>query len=154
MSALGELLEREISLVSRFVTALQDEQAALKAASPDALPTIHEEKSALVDQINHLESERIKWVGGPVGLSDRERMNAWLQAHPSETLLAAHWEKLLELAGEAKRQNELNAALVKLHLERTSQALAILTRHAQDNLLYGSNGQAATYTGSRLVDSA
>lgn len=154
MSALGELIEREISLISRFIASLEREQQALKAAQPESLPAIHEEKSTLVDQLNDLESQRIKLVGGPSAVPDRERMNLWLAAHPKETRIAESWQKLVQIAHVAKRQNELNAALVKLHLEKTTQALAILTRHSQDNLLYGSNGQAAGYTGSRIVDSA
>lgn len=154
MSALGKLIEREITLISRFVTSLQEEQEALKAANPVSLPTIHEEKSRLVDQLNALENERIQLVGGSGNMPDRERMAAWLQAHPNEKTVAGHWKKLIELAQEAKHLSDLNAALVKLHLEKTSQALAILTRHAQENLFYGSDGQAATYTGSRIVDSA
>ena len=154
MSALGKLIEREITLISRFVTSLQEEQEALKAANPESLPTIHEEKSRLVDQLNALENERIQLVGGSANMPDRERMAAWLQVHPNEKTVAGHWKKLIELAQEAKRLSDLNAALVKLHLEKTTQALAILTRHAQENLFYGSDGQAATYTGSRIVDSA
>jgi flagella synthesis protein FlgN len=154
MTPLRTLLEREITLVSRFVAALNEEQDALKAARPEALPKIQEEKSVLVEQLNSLETERTLLVGGASEKTNRQRMLAWLAAHPAEIQIHTHWHKLLELAEEARRQNELNAALVKLHLDKTSQALAILTRHSQESLLYGSNGQAAIYTGSRIVDLA
>ena len=154
MSALSQILEREIDLISRFLVVLEEEQDALKKASPEPLPKIHDEKSLLVDQLNALEVDRIREVGGAPHLADRERMNAWIKAHPSDVEIAVHWQKLIDLASNAKQQSELNASLVKLHLEKTTQALAILTRHNQENTLYGSNGQAATYTGSRIVDSA
>lgn len=154
MSALSKILEREIDLITRFLVALEEEQQALKTASPELLPKVHDEKSSLVDQLNALEIERINQIGGSSQLPDRERMNAWIKAHPADIQIATYWEKLIELASNAKQQSELNASLVKLHLEKTTQALAILTRHNQENALYGSNGQAATYTGSRIVDSA
>lgn len=154
MSLLDNTLEREIDLLSRFIALLNEEQGALKAATPEVLPKIHEGKALLVDTLNTLETERIKLIGGATSVPDRERMNAWLANHPSEKKVATHWQALIKLAQEAKQLNEMNASLVRLHLEKTTRALAILTRHAQDNVLYGSNGQAAQYTGSRIVDSA
>lgn len=154
MSSPDQIIEREIKLISRLVALLQEEQNSLKTADPLALPRIHEEKSVLVDQLNALENERIQMIGGPASQPDRQRMQAWLDAHPVETKVASQWQQLIQLAQEAKQQSQLNASLVRLHLEKTTQALAILTRHAHDNLLYGSNGQAASYTGSRIVDSA
>jgi flagella synthesis protein FlgN len=154
MSSLGNILEREIQLISRFLVLLEDEQIALKTANPETLPEIHSDKAALVDELNALEAGRNQLVGGGSPLSDRERMHAWLKSHPGEKKIATQWQALIDLAHQAKLASELNASLVKLHLERTTQALVILTRHSQGNQLYGSNGQAMSFTGSRIVDSA
>lgn len=154
MSPLEKIMEREVELISRFIALLEAEQEALKSAKPESLPEIHTSKETLVGELNQLENARIKLVNGPGALTDRERMNAWIKAHPTEKKAAGLWDQLLSLAHAAKQKNELNAALVKLHLEKTTQALAILTRHAQENTLYGSNGQASVYSGSRIVDSA
>ena len=154
MSVLENALTREVDLISRFLVVLEKEQEALQNAQPEALTPLLDSKTSLVDQLNALESERIKLVGGSSGLSDKERMQAWLATHPAEKRIAALWNKLIELALSAKTQSELNSTLVKLHMERTAKALAILTRHTQENTLYGSNGQASVYTGSRIVDSA
>jgi flagellar biosynthesis protein FlgN len=154
MSALALTLEREIDLISRFLVVLEQEQEALQTAQPEALAPLLDSKTNLVDQLNKLESERIKLVGGRAELSDKERMLTWLEANPAEKKIAALWNKLIALALSAKSQSELNSTLVKLHLDRTAKALAILTRHTQENTLYGSNGQASIYTGSRIVDSA
>jgi hypothetical protein len=40
MSVVSGTLEREIELISRFVAALNEEQACLKAANPASLPEI------------------------------------------------------------------------------------------------------------------
>lgn len=154
LQAIQSLLEREIDLISRFVSLLEQEQAALAAAEPDKLPAITPEKHQLVEQLNHLESERVQAVGGNMALNDRQRMEVWLAQHASNSNTSQRWEKLLALAKQAKSLNELNNQLVKTHLERTSKALAILTQRAQENVLYSSKGQTAIFTGSRIVDSA
>ena len=154
MSALNEILEREIEQVSRFLVFLDQEQDVLKSAQPESLPPIHAEKAATVALLNELETRRIQLIGGTRELSDRARMEAWLKSHPAETKSARLWERLIELARSTKEKNDLNAILIKMHLERTTQALNILTRHAQENTLYGSDGQASVFTGSRIVDSA
>lgn len=154
MLVLSQTLERETGLVSRFVALLTQEQEALTAAKPESLPAIHEEKTSLIGQLNTLESQRNQLIGGTPTLSEKERMALWLSAHPAETKIAGQWATLIGLALDAKRLNELNARLVKLHLDRTTQALAILTRRSEENTFYGANGQASQFTGSRIVDSA
>jgi flagella synthesis protein FlgN len=154
MLALGTIIDREISQISRFLALLLDEQEALKTATPDALPKIHDEKIILVDQLNELEVERSKLTHGSQASSARERMDLWMSEHPQERQIAAQWQQLIQLCQEAKQQNIINARLVNLHLERTNQALAILSRDANESILYGSNGQPAQYMGRRIVDLA
>jgi flagellar biosynthesis/type III secretory pathway chaperone len=154
MPGIAELLDREISLVSAFVDLLNQEQDALKAAVPDALPEIQEKKMSLVEALNQASGARIAAIAGQ-GMPEQAAMAEWLaKQNSASTALAASWQKLLELAREAKTLHQLNGQLVQMHLKRTEDALAILTQRQQENLFYGSNGQAATYTGSRIVDSA
>jgi flagella synthesis protein FlgN len=154
MLALGKTINREISLISRFLALLLEEQEALTTVNPDALPKIHDEKYTLVEQLNALEIERSSLTPGSLASSARERMDLWMVEHPEEKQIAAHWQQLIQLCQDAKQQNFLNARLISLHLEKTNQALAILTRDSSDSVLYGSNGQAAQYMGRRIVDSA
>lgn len=154
MSDIAAITQREISLISRFVALLKDEQAALKFANAAALPEISTAKIALVEQLNALEIERRTALGIFGEENTRQVMIQWLAKHPENKTAAVNWEKLLIFAREAKELHELNAHLVGLHLQQTSEALAILTRQSAEHALYGSNGQAGRYTGSRIVDSA
>ena len=154
MTALAQLLERETELVSRFVALLTEEQAQLRSTNPSGLQVIHEEKNKLADQLNLLAASRAQIIGLSSDANTKEGMNAWLASQPAGSPLAAQWGKLIEFAREAKRLNELNAQLIRLHLEKTTMALSILNRQGSENTFYGSNGQAAQYTGSRIVDSA
>lgn len=154
MSIVAAILEREIELVSRFIVALNDEQKCLTAANADALPALAAQKAELADQLNTLESERMAAIGRTGQPSDQASMQTWLDGNLSDALASSNWQKLRELAREAKNLHELNAQLVELHLKRTSEALAILTQQASQSTIYGASGQTTTATGSRIVDSA
>lgn len=154
MATIAAISELEISLVSSFVTLLNEEQEALKNGDTSGLADIGAAKTVLVEKLNELESERRSALGIVDEHNTREAMSQWLAKHPEQQIAAVNWQKLLKLAGEAKQLHELNAGLVTMHLQQTSEALAILTRRAEHDSLYGKNGQAAQNSGSRIVDSA
>ncbi len=154
MSVVAGILEREIELISRFIAALNDEQACLTAANPAALPEISAAKAGLVEQLNTLEGERMTAIGMAGTPSDRLTMEGWLSRNKNDANATVAWEKLLILASEAKTLHELNGRLVDLHLRNTTEILGILTQEAKQPGLYGASGQAMPATGSRIVDSA
>jgi flagella synthesis protein FlgN len=154
MSGVAELTEREIPLISRFVSLLQQERDCLTRVDVAALEEVGHAKIALAEQLDALETERRTLLQlGPLE-NTREGMANWLNKHPEDSNVAVNWEKLLNLAAEAKALHELNAKLLGIHLQQTTEALAVLTRQAENVSLYGSNGQTALSSGSRIVDSA
>jgi flagella synthesis protein FlgN len=154
MSGIATIAEREIALISRFIALLKDEQEALKLADASALPEISAAKIDLVEQLNLLEAERRSALGITGDEKTQAAMAVWLTNNPKDKTAAVNWKKLLNLAQEAKQLHELNAQLVGMHLQQTSEALVILTRQAEQHTLYGSNGQAGQFSGSHIVDSA
>ena len=154
MTDVTAITEREITLVSRFISLLQDEQETLKRADATALAEIGAAKIDLVEQLNSLETERRDLLGITGNENTRQAMTDWLANHPQAQTAAVNWESLLNLAREAKQLHELNASIVGMHLRQTSEALFILTRQAEQHALYGSDGQASQISGSRIVDSA
>jgi flagella synthesis protein FlgN len=155
MTALAALLTRETELVSLFISLLKQEQDALKLGKPDTLAAINAEKMLLVEQLNQIGIERSALADMTGTGSDRATMLAWLKKNPHEQKSASLWVKLLKLAQEAKELHQLNGKLISMHLQHTTDAIAVLTQqHREHSLLYGSDGQASAYTGSRIVDSA
>jgi flagella synthesis protein FlgN len=154
MSILARIIEREIELISRFIAVLNEEQECLKQANPAPLPSLGATKAELVDQMNALEGERMAAIDQAGMPNSRASMDSWLTHNPSDSAAASNWNKLLDLAREAKGLHELNGRLVEMHLKNTSEVLAILTQQANRTSLYGSSGQAMQDTGSRIVDSA
>ena len=154
MSTIAQSIERDIALISRFVSLLQQEQDTLKHARIAELPALTAEKSVLVDQLNALESERLL----AIGVRQNERaplaMETWLKDNPGERLAAESWQKLLELARKAKSTHQINARLLDMHARQTSELLAALTRQVEKPALYGASGQTMPASGSRIIDSA
>jgi len=154
MSDVAAITEREIALISCFIAHLNEEQECLKRADSSTLQEISAAKIELVDQLNALEIERRSTLGISGDVNTRQAMSEWLKTHPEAQTAAVNWENLLNLAKEAKQLHELNAHLVNMHLQQTSEALTILTRQSEQHTLYGSNGQTSQNSGSRIVDSA
>ena len=154
MSTITQLIEREIALISRFVSLLQQEQETLKHARIAELPALTAEKSALVEQLNTLEGERLLAIGVKPNERAPLAMEAWLKNNPGERLVAERWQKLLELARQAKNTHLINARLLDMHARQTTELLAALTRQAENPALYGASGQTMPTSGSRIIDSA
>lgn len=154
MAEIAAITEREVTLIARFVELLKEEQESLRGTDPSQLPELGAAKAALVEQLNALEDQRVAALAMPVADKPRAAMEKWLAANPAQRAAAVNWTNLLALADEARQLHQENAGLVALHLQRTQEALAILHGRSANETLYGSNGQAATASGSRIVDSA
>ena len=154
MPIVSAILEREIDLISDFIALLNEEQESLKQADPTRLPEFNTSKSALVEKMNALEGERMAAIGQGGNPSNRASMDSWLNQNATDTAAALKWNKLLDLAREAKNLHELNGSLIAMHLKNTAEALAVLTQQANKPALYGASGQSLQATGSRIVDSA
>lgn len=154
MPALAELLAAEVKLVESFIACLAAEQQALKAGDIEALTAVNTRKPGLAEQLNRLEDERNAFLQ-EAGLSgDRAGLSAWLARNPHDRTAGQSWERLLNLAAEARDLNNLNGQLIAIRLQTTNQALAALTQQTQRSTLYGPDGQTTLRTGSRIIDAA
>lgn len=154
MLPLVQLLGEEKRLVEKFIALLALEQDALTKGAADELPLIVNDKKTLVEALNSLETTRASLISSTPQDSGNQAMERWLSIHPDEKSVANLWREILKLAAEAKQQHALNGRLINMHLTRTSEALNILTQRQQYTGLYGSDGQATSGSGSRIVDSA
>jgi flagella synthesis protein FlgN len=154
MSSIAALTGREIELISRFIAVLKEEQDTLMRGEIAGLPESAAEKLQLAEQLNALETRRNELLGTTNDNGGRIAMERWLGEHPEEAALSADWKKLLELARQAKQLHQLNSRLVSMHLQQKNELLSALIQQPPQPLLYSSNGQSATATGSRIVDSA
>ena len=154
MSSLGRLIEQEISLLQRFVEQLELEQKALAAAQAEPLEAIARGKIELIESINGLEQERQRFTGGVAQTGDRSGMQSWIAANPNHPQVAALWQQVMSLTQKAQMLHEQNGQLLTLLSNQASEALNVLRRLQQGPSLYGSDGQTASASSSRIVDAA
>lgn len=154
MLVLADLLARESDFVREFIASLNQEQEALKRGETEPLAAITRRKTELVEQLNAVERERHVLLQRAGHTGDREGMMAWIAGNPGERAAGERWGKLMELAAEARRINQLNGRLIAIRLHATNQALGVLTEQPQRTGLYGRDGLTTTRTGSRIIDAA
>lgn len=154
MSQLRRELLDETALLRRFIDVLREEQSLLTAGQADALAEVGATKLDLVEKLNAAEQSRLSLLGLTPAQSSRQDTAEWFRLHPAESAARQSWEQLIALAREARELHVMNGELIAMHLAKTSETLDILTQRQSEASLYGSDGQAATGSGSRIVDSA
>lgn len=152
MTLLGTL-ERELTLVKRFVEILAQEQAVLVQGKVHDMAELTDAKTPLLDELVALAANRdnlLHLAGYP---SSNEGLKTWVtvQADPAVDTL---YESLKQFSNEARRLNLLNASLVNTRLQVTQQALSILLPAENTPSLYDTQGQSSQRVGYKLIDSA
>lgn len=153
MVAAQPVTQQEASLLSDFIALLKQEQEALVRADPGSLSDINNRKLTVLADLNRHEQTRAQILQSAPGENTRDAMSRWLAGHPDQKATAGTWQAVMNLAREAKRLHELNGQLIAMHLQRTSELLAVLKR-SEHQTLYGANGQTHQSSGSRIIDQA
>lgn len=152
---LAELLSRETKLVEEFIACLSAEQEALKQGDIEPLAAINDHKSELVAALNAAEVGRNAALAENGYTGDRKGMLDCLAASRQDPTARRAWERLLELATEARELHGINGRLIDMRLQATHQALdALLLHPPRHSALYGRDGQSTRYSGSRIIDAA
>jgi flagella synthesis protein FlgN len=156
LSAIETLLEQTVADLKRFIAVIAAERSTLISGDIDQLPAIAEEKSALATRIAGLETQRDAALGAAGFGAGRKGIDAWLAANPAPASKSPRnaWKVYLDLAAEAKRENEINGKLIAAGLQQNQQALAALLGEAADAGTYGADGQRKTGPGRRPLGSA
>ncbi len=154
MPALADIIAAEADVVSAFVVLLKEEQEVLKAGSADALPGIVERKTATALKLSPLTAARNAEFSRAGAATNRVGIEAWLTKLPPDDAVCRNWQRLQILAEEARELNRVNGQLIQLRMQTNNQALEALLAAANRQDLYGADGQAATGSTRRIIDSA
>lgn len=154
MSVLADIIKTEADEVSAFVLLLGEEQDALKSGNPEALPDIVARKSAVAGRISALTGRRNIALARDGLPADRPGVTGWLERNPGDNAVRKSWERLQQLAEEARELNRVNGELIQIRLQANSQALEALLSAANRQDLYGADGQAEQAATRRIIDSA
>ena len=154
MRGLAEIIAAEAGVVSAFVLLLKQEQEALKLGEVDVLSEIIERKSAAVSELAPLSTARNAALANAGLASDRAGIDAWLQKQPNDKAVRQNWGNLQVLAAEAKELNRVNGELIGLRIRHNADLLESLLSQANRQDLYSADGQTASSTHPRIIDSA
>lgn len=132
-------LREEQRVITALLAILKQEQQQLVAADIDGLTELTPRKSALVNDMAVLASQRHAALGAAGYKPEEAGMEAWLAASGDATA-SPLWAEVLELTREAKELNRLNGTLISKHLSHTQGALQALRPQGQSNF-YGPSGQ-------------
>ncbi|MBL8478246.1 MAG: flagellar protein FlgN [Sterolibacteriaceae bacterium] len=156
MAAIANLLDQTIGALKEFLAAVADERHCLVKGDTSQLLAIAEKKSALATRLSDLDTRRDAALGA-AGLGiGRAGVEAWIAARPVGMRPAAHksWQIYMDLATEARDENELNGKLIAAHLQQNQQALEALLGSSAAGGTYGADGQRSMAASRRPLGSA
>lgn len=140
--------EQDVVLVNKLLAVLSREQTSLVAADVDAIESLLEEKSALLQSLSSVATARYELLGNNGFEANESGMAAWL-GQQSKSALNASWTNLQKSLAQAKEMNRLNGMLIGRHFSRNQQMLNQLQGTTESSGVYGRNGQAAAGAISR-----
>ena len=138
-------LQHELLAFKQFHSLLLTEQDALVTGDTDRLLALAQQKNQKVIELTQLADSRNTYLSQHAGSAQENRMEAWLTSlAPTEQAgVAKIWGELIELARNAKIQNQLNGQLIQTRLANNQQALKVLlSANVTSSNLYGKDGQA------------
>ncbi|MEO5344599.1 MAG: flagellar protein FlgN, partial [Gammaproteobacteria bacterium SHHR-1] len=135
-NAFATLIQAEIQTAEDLLGCLRQEQEALRQFSAEALEQAVARKVELLEQMAQHANRRAEYLHS-VGCPEQEveRIHAFIQQRAAPALPA--WRRLVDLAGELDRQNEINGSMIQLSQQRTQIALDLATPPEDKPRTYG-----------------
>ncbi len=151
LARVAHLIDTEVALMQRFIDLLSQEESLLIAGDTDALLILTREKTELYHQLQRQHDTRALLLGRE-GIANDDASMRRLCATLPDTM--ARWDKLLELAGVARAQNELNGKLIIERMQHNQAALSVLMSAGNQPQLYDAGGVARPTGRGRHLGSA
>ncbi len=151
-----KLLEQQMPNARALLAAMREEHEALLARDARRIEEALAQKSAFLGVFEKLELERtelFKLAGLPAarGLATDKLRDLAVSGQPD---LVEMWGELLELAGQCRRQNEANGALVEASRRHVERALDLLHGDQGHTPTYRADGATARGSASRPIAKA
>lgn len=140
MPDISELLAEEINSFGQFCLLLQEEREALASMDQNALDLLIKRKQILCEQLSRLAEQRQAQLGDNLP-----------SKHPE---LAADWQRLMALAGEARQLNRINGTIIDVRMQHNQQAMALLQTGEEITSTYSADGSPRAASNARHLGSA
>lgn len=133
--------EQDAQLVNQLLALLSREQTSLVMADIDAIESLLEEKSVLLQRMNITAKTRYEALATNGFEAGETGMTAWLKQQAKPTMNES-WTEFQKALSQAKEMNRLNGMLISKHFNRNQQLLNHLQGNSSASAVYGKNGQA------------
>jgi flagella synthesis protein FlgN len=150
---LATAIATEAAAIDAFIVILRREQKLLSEGKVDDLSELIEAKTAAARDLAAHSTRRNATLAGRRLAPDRAGIAAWLADNADDRGVEQGWNKLLELAGEARELSRINGELLHIRLQHNSRALEVLLGASRPLQLYGRDGQASLFGGGSLRES-
>lgn len=148
-SAFTDILRRELDGMQQLSSILGEEFAAMSSGDADALERVMSGKSAVLTHLQEAASARMAALQAAGVAVSREAVEAWLRAAGGSADGLVLWQELLQLTREVHGNHQTNQALLEGLMRHNQQALDLLTRLANPDLTYQSDGSTIGSFGKR-----
>ncbi len=129
---LDDCVAREIDASQRLLETLREENAALSTRDAARIERAVDAKRDALAALETLDREREGLIRASGQAADPLAVDGAAPADPRRrSRLVDNWMRLLELAGECQRQNNINGALIQSGLRHTRQVLSLLKGQTQ-----------------------
>lgn len=135
-------LRAEIAGFRALIEVLAAEADALRRADADVLSVLAAAKLEHVAALQTFARQRAQDIKRAGVLDRAAGLNAWLAEASDAATARAEWQKLIQLALEAKCHNEVNGRLAARQRWHFDAALATLLQAAGVSSVYGADGRA------------
>jgi flagella synthesis protein FlgN len=142
--SVSNLFQQDVKLVNELMFLLSREQVSLVEADIDAVETLLDEKSALLQRISASAQLRYQALSKAGFQANENGMKSWVDAQ-ADTKQSILWQDFQNTLEQAKELNRVNGQLINKHFNRNQQFLNQLQGKSNNNM-YGPNGQASAHS--------
>lgn len=141
---LGQLLEQQIQHVSMLLEYISLERQSMEKRQMDQIPGLLDEKNSIIEQIESVDQAYKSILTQASCSPDRKGVEHFIERfdQAGQFGLRPLWDKLHELIGECRQQNQVNGGVVELNRVRLDQLIGLLRGAVpQSNNGYSQSGK-------------
>jgi flagellar biosynthesis protein FlgN len=151
---LREMIAQDSAALTQLKQLLADEREQLEQRKQDELPRIIEQKTALLDQLNHSAKQRQQILTALNLPTNAQGWNTLLQRNITTQPLVEDWTLLVSEFEDCQKMNDINGKMIARSQQTLSHLLGLLKGKIPAPSLYTAQGTKTQATSSYTVAKA
>ncbi|MEM7432309.1 MAG: flagellar protein FlgN [Pseudomonadota bacterium] len=144
-SQIAELVDSAVKQTVGLQDILEQELVALRAQDADRLQQVMDDKSARVETLRRIDTERSALCADQGIAPGADQMDRLIAICGNDSAIAHSWDRLMQLAIECNAMNMKIGAIIRLRRQQIDDGIAFLRGDTAPNATYhmsGSNERA------------